>query len=232
MTNPDLIFLLFCGLCGLQIISFFGGLLSILAAVRVRHQAQKRAWQKLAAQTGLTCESSGLWGLQLCVTGTYRGRSLTLDTFTRGGGADSAPTSYTRIVIFVNNQSHFYLALYEESVFSKIGKLFGAQDIQIGDEEIDRRFMIKGQPESVIVSLIATSGLRQKLLEARSLNLEMDGRELYFEEQGVEMDVNYLRFLFDLLSDMAEAIERAGGIMPASPVVPASDWLSSVTTGG
>jgi hypothetical protein len=166
------------------------------------------------------------------MTGTYRGRSLTLDTFTRGGGADSAPTSYTRIVIFVNNQSHFYLALYEESVFSKIGKLFGAQDIQIGDEEIDRRFMIKGQPESVIVSLIATSGLHQKLLKARSLNLEMDGRELYFEEQGVEMDVNYLRFLFDLLSDMAEAIERAGGIMPASPVVPASDWLSSVTTGG
>jgi hypothetical protein len=211
MTNQNLIFLLFAAMPIIMLIGFFGGLLSTLAAARASYQAQKRAWKKLAAQTGLTFASSGLWGLQLCVTGAYRGRRLTLDTFTRGGGGDSPSTSYTRIVIFVNNQSHVYLVLYEEDVFSKIGKLFGAQDIQLGDEEMDRRFMIKGQPENVIMSLLTTGGLRQRLLEARSLNLEMDGRELCYEKQGVETGVNYLRFLFNLLSDMAEAVERVGG---------------------
>ena len=166
-------------------------------------QSRRRAWSELAARTGLTFESGSFWGTPT-VTGTYRG--LTLDTFTRSSGKSS--TTYTRIVLFVNNQANLYLAMYEETIFSKIGKFFGTQDIQIGDDEFDRRFMIKGQPEEDVTRLLNDSTLRTKIMAARSLNIEVDGRELHFEERYVNLDLDYTQSLFDLLTDIAVGVEQ------------------------
>lgn len=199
---------------------------AVLAIIAyLRYQARQRAWSELAARTGLTLEPAGFLGLRLCVTGDYRGHTLTLDTFTRSSGKNS--TTYTRIVLSVNNTASLRLALYEENILSPLGKALGVQDIQVGDAELDRRFMIKGQPEDVIVSLLTFGGLRDKLLQARSLNLKVEGQELHFEKRGVESDVDRLQFLFDLLSELAEAIERVGGPAFAST----SDWRTPVATG-
>lgn len=193
----------------------------IFAVIYFSRRAREKAWRELAESLGLTYESGGFLGLSR-VTGTYHGHSLTLDTFTRGSG--KSRTTYTRIVLFVNNQATAYLALYEEGVFSKIGKFFGMQDIQIGDEELDRRFIIKSRPENFAASLLLAGGLRQKLLETRPLNIELDGRELHFEQVGVLMNVDYLRSLFDLLSDVAGAVERKDGGYFDAPAGGAPAW--------
>jgi hypothetical protein len=184
---------------------FFVGVIAMLYFSRRAHE---KAWRELAESTGLTYESGGFLGSPL-VTGTYRGHQLTLDTFTRGTG--KSRQTYTRMVLFVNNQTNAYLALYQESVFSKVGKFFGMQDVQVGDEDFDRRFIIKSRPENYVSGLLMTGDLRQKLLEARSVNIELDGRELHFEQLGFLTKQEYLRSVFDLLSDVAAAIERAGG---------------------
>ena len=67
-------------------------------------------------------------------------------------------------------------------------------------------------------------GLRQKLLEARALNIELDGRELHFEQVGFLTNQDYLRSLFDLLSDVAAAIERAEGGYFDTPAGGAPAW--------
>jgi len=189
---------------------FFVGLLAfVFGIVYFRRQAQQKAWSDLATQTGLTFEPGGFFGPVPRVTGAHRGHTLTLDTFTRGSGKHRH--TYTRIVLFVNNAVGIYLALYQESVFSKIGKFFGMEDLQIGDEEVDRRFIIKSKPESFAASLFTSISLRQQLLQARVLNVEVDGRELTFEQVGLLTDVEYLKFLFDLLGQLAERVEQAGG---------------------
>jgi hypothetical protein len=185
------------------------GLLVIFAVLAyVSHQARRQAWGELAARTGLTLEPGGLFS-PMRVTGTYRGHALTLDTFTRRSGKSS--TTYTRIRLAVNNPSALSLAIYDENVLNKLGKALGMQDIQTGDDELDRRFTFKGQPEPVIASLLTSIGLRQKLLEARSLHVEVKGQELRFEQRGAESNADKVQFLFDLLGDLAEAIDRAGG---------------------
>lgn len=190
------------------------GLLILFAVLTyLRHQARRQAWSELATRTGLTFEPGGLFS-SMRVTGTNRGRSLTLDTFTRSSGKNS--TTYTRISVSVNNPSALSLAIYDENVLSKFGKALGMQDIQTGDEELDRRFTIKGQPEPMIANLLTSIGLRQKLLEARSLHVEVKGRELHFEQRGAESNADYIQFLFDLLSDLAEAVDRAAGGAPAA----------------
>jgi hypothetical protein len=201
MTNPNLAVL------NLQAL-FLVALVVIAVIVFLRYQARRRAWGELAMRTGLTCEPAGFLGLSQRVTGAYRGRALTLDTFTRRSGEHS--TTYTRIVVPVNNASSLRLELYEQGLLSEIGKLLGAQDIQTGDQELDRRFIIKGQPEDAIVRLLTSGGLYDKLLQARSLNLRVDGGQVRWEKRNVESDVDYLQSLFDLLSDLAEAVERVG----------------------
>jgi hypothetical protein len=204
MLNSD-----FVSLFGLQI----GVIAAVVAALAVwaylRYQARRRAWSDLAARTGLALESAGWFGLSLRVTGVYRRRLLTLDTFTRSSGRHSV--TYTRLVVTVSNTSGLGLALYEQGLLSQVGKLLGMQDIQVGDEELDRRFVIKGQPEAAIVNLLTFGGLRQSLLQARSLNINVEGQHVRFEKKGGESDVDYIQFLFDLLSELAAAVERIGG---------------------
>jgi hypothetical protein len=194
------------GLCALQFL-FFAGLIGLaLGIAYYQRRAQRQAWGELAARTGLTLEANG-WFTPLRVTGTYRGHALTLDTFTRGSG--KSRTTYTRLIVFVNNQANVYLALYQESVFSKMGKFFGMEDVQTGDEEVDRRFIVKSRPESFARSVFTSIGLREKLLQARVLNVEVDGRELTFEQAGLLTEAEYLKFLLDLFCELAERVERA-----------------------
>ena len=185
------------------------GMLVIFAVLAYRRrQARQQAWSELAVRTSLTFEPGTLFS-PMRVTGTYHGRPLALDTFTRSSGKSS--TTYTRIRLGANNPSALSLAIYDENVLSKLGKALGTQDIQVGDDELDRRFTFKGQPQQVIAGLLTSIGLRQKLLEARSVHVEVKGQEVYWQQRGAESNADYLQFLFDLLSDLAEAVDRAGG---------------------
>ena len=201
----DFTSLLIPGMFGCQCAFFIGVLALVFGIAYATRQARTRAWTEVAERTGLTLEPGSFFKSPR-LSGTYRAHTLALDTFSRSHGKSS--TTYTRIVVFVNNRANVYLALYEEGVFSKIGKFFGSEDIQVGDEEIDRRFIIKSRPPEVAPRLLTSISLRSKLLEARSINVEMDGRELYFEQRGAETNLDYLVFLFDLLTDLAEFVER------------------------
>ena len=45
-------------------------------------------------------------------------------------------------------------------------------------------------------------------MAARSINAEVDGRELHFEERYVNLNIDYIQSLFDLLTDIAVGVEQ------------------------
>ncbi|MBN1888740.1 MAG: hypothetical protein JW850_12155 [Thermoflexales bacterium] len=184
-----------------------GGMLILgLAFAYFNRQRRRQAWTELAERTGLTFEPGGFLGGGR-VTGNYRGYDLRLDTFTRRHGRSS--TTYTRIVLSLSNPTSLELALSNEGVFGKLGKLLGAQDIQTGDEELDRRFVVKGQPAEAIVTLLTAGGLRYRLLETpSSFKLELKNQQLYYEQRGAERNVDHLQSTLTLLSELAAAAER------------------------
>ncbi len=209
----DLNFSAFCGIA-LPILVFAGIVALVLVLNYTSRQARLKAWGELAGNTGLTCESGGVFS-PIRVTGTYRGHGLILDTFTRSSGKNSQ--TYTRILLSANNPSNLALAIYEEGVMSKVGKALGMQDIQVGDADLDRRFIVKGRPEDAVVNLFAFGNLRQRLLDARSLNLTLNGDQVRFEARGVELDIGRLQSLFDLMSELADAVEKVGAYSYAQP---------------
>jgi hypothetical protein len=168
-------------------------------------QAHTQAWQEVATRAHLTFVPGNLFK-RPHVVGTFRERALKLNTYMTGGAKNRS--SWTRITLAVNNPADVYLSLHDEGVLSAIGKMLGAEDVQTGDEEFDRRFVVKSRPPTFATELFAWRGLRLRLMQARSLNVEVKGSELCFEKRGIEKDVNNLLFLFDLLYDLAEAVEQ------------------------
>jgi hypothetical protein len=168
--------------------------------------ARRRAWSNLADQAALTLSTGNFLGRGLSISGTYHSHPLTLDTYTRGSGKYSH--TYTRILVGLNHPTDLSLSIHNEGVFSKIGKALGQKEIQIGDEAIDQRYIIKGQPETTIASILLSYDLRQKLIEAPSFNARIQGLDIYYDRRGVELDENKLIALFDLLTSLANAIDR------------------------
>ncbi len=187
---------------------FFVGLIALSFAIAYFSQQRiSRAWGELAERAGLTCEARGFLQSPR-VSGVYRGRPLVLDTYTTGSGRNR--TTYTRITLDVRNPANGSFALYNETVFSKIGKVLGMQDIQTGDEELDKHYIIKGQPPSFTLSVLNSIGVRQKLQQIRSINVQLSGDDLRFVQIGVLTNVEQLQSVIDFLGDVAEIVDRAG----------------------
>ncbi len=167
---------------------------------------RRQAWSQLAERANLQFNRGNFVSHGLSVSGVYQGHNLTLDTFSRSAGRSSA--TYTRIVLNLNQPANLDLTLSTEGLFSKVGKLLGMQDIQAGDEALDQRYMIKGQPENLVLSVLQSYDLRQRLLEAPSLYLHVHGQQVYYEKRGFERNENNLIALFDLMNSLAAAVER------------------------
>src|SRR6185295_6856158 len=54
---------------------------------------------------------------------------------------------FTHIEIKFSNPSGFTFQLILEGIFQRIKKIFGAQDIQTGNEEFDKHFVLKSNNE-------------------------------------------------------------------------------------
>jgi len=69
------------------------------------------------------------------------------------------------------------MTVYCETWASEIAKKFGSQDIQIGNQEFDQEYMVKGTDE-IFIRQILTTTVQEKLLKLRTyhpmISLEMN----------------------------------------------------------
>jgi hypothetical protein len=168
-----------------------------------RPPARQHPWIDLAARSGLSFDPGRLLGVGPNVTGKYHRHDLFLRTLTRG----SKNKVYTHILMDISNKSNLYLLLYDEDTQSKIANRLGARPIKSGDDTFDERFVAIGQPTNLAVNLLSNANLREKLLQARLLNIEIFDQHLHYERIDEETDINYLLFLFDLLDEIAENVD-------------------------
>jgi hypothetical protein len=199
-TSGSYVALIFIAVIAFFVLAIVGSYFSV--------QARNKAWGELADRTGLMLQGGGFLSSPR-LEGVYRGHSTTLYTHTVHTGKHSH--TYTRVRMDVNNQAGLSLSLQRENVLSKIGKAVGMQDIQLGDEEMDQRFLIQGKPADEVSGLFTSISLRQRLLENNIHSLRLNGRTLEHSQSGVETRPDVLQGLFDTMADLADAVERAGG---------------------
>ena len=176
--------------------------------------SKEEIWHQISQEIKGEYIDGGFWGRDVLL---YRHGEweILLDTYTvkSGSGSSSSSQTYTRMRAPFINKDNLHFKIYRESIFSPIGKLFGMQDIEIGDSFFDNEYVIKGNDEGKIKELFANERLRRLIESQPGVHFEIrddegffstsfpDGvDELYFQTSGTLTDKSTLRALFELFA--------------------------------
>lgn len=185
-------------------------------------------WSQLSQDIGGAFESRTFGSSK--VTLTHRQWVITLDTYAVSTG--KATVVYTRLRAPYVNPDGLRFNIYRKSIFSWMGKLVGVQDVEIGDPFFDEEFIIQGTTEGFVRTLLANEAIRQHIQSQPDVHFQVkddegwfgttfpDGvDELYFLAYGVIKDVDRLKHLFDLFSQVLDELCRLGPAYEGEPGV-------------
>lgn len=130
------------------------------------------------------------------------------------------------------NPDCFQFTIYRRGLFSDIAKWLGMQDIEVGHEDFDRDFIIKGTDASKVKMLFDNAKLRQLIAAQPQIHLTVkdnegywgvpfpaDTDELCFHVCGVIKDVERLKLLFELFAEMLDQLCHIGSAYEDAPSV-------------
>jgi len=139
----------------------------ILVSLAYRHRArmlrQRREALVIVARRLKGVLTEGSLRRQPKVTFEYKGYTASIEYHSTGG---RHPALYTRLLFLFHKTLPFNLHIYSERLSSKIGKLLGDWEIQVGDADFDSEFMVKGRDDNRVKAMLspdvrrALSGLR------------------------------------------------------------------------
>jgi hypothetical protein len=176
--------------------------------------SKKEIWTELAEEIQANyIEGALLKGSRI----EYKHRHWTiyLDTYTVSTGQSSV--TYTRMRVPFIYLKDMYFKIYKKSIFSSIGKSLGMQDIAIGNNTFDQKYILKGNDEAGIKSLFLDSTIRLLIETQSRFKLEIkdrkksgitNERELIFITSSVIKDKERLKNLFELFKKIMDELER------------------------
>ncbi len=186
-------------------------------------------WSQLSQEIGAEYQKGGFFKSGK-VTLSHRQWEITLDTYTVSTGKHSH--TFTRIRAPYVNRDGFRFIVYRKSVFTGIGKLFGMQDIEIGDPYFDDEYVIQGAPDHMVHRLLANINIRHLIQKQPTIHFQVKDDEgwfgakfpegvdeLYFQAHGVIKDKARLKDLFDLFSAVLDELCRQGSAYEKEPGV-------------
>ncbi|TDH28840.1 hypothetical protein EXU57_01855 [Segetibacter sp. 3557_3] len=94
-------------------------------------------------------------------------KEITLDIDIDLGGGFEGGYAETALVSPLLNSDDFRFAIHKEGIGDEIGKFFGMQDIKIGYDEFDRRFIIKTNSPERVKQLFTDEQVRSTLLSMK-----------------------------------------------------------------
>ena len=186
-------------------------------------------WSQLSREIGAEYQEGGFFKEGKIVL-SHREWEITLDTYTVHTG--KVTIIYTRMRAPYVNRDGFRFNIYRKSAFSWLGKLFGVEDIEVGEAFFDEEFIIQGEPEILVRSMLNNSRIRQLIQDQKDIHFQVkddDGwfksrfpegvDELYFEVVGVIKDKQHLKNLFDLFTLVLDELCRLGSAYETDPNV-------------
>lgn len=191
---------------------------------------QEDAWREFANAVGgrLTSEDGGrriFKGVKRKVVAPVGRWSLTRDTFERwspraggfsytrhGAGEYHSSTTHTLMEAQYQSGRRFRFSVYCAGFFGRLGRGLGAQDIEIGDAEFDRDFIVKGDDAEQVQRLLASAQLREAVRRALSkghVEIKEPG-QLYFQQESTIKDAEHLIDLHELFEETLNKLQEIG----------------------
>ena len=191
--------------------------------------SREEIWSQLSREIGADYEEGGFFKNGKVVL-SHRQWEITLDTHAVHTGKSTIV--YTRMRAPYVNRDGFRFKIYRRNIFSGVGKLFGTQDVEVGDAFFDDEFIVQGEPEHLVRSLLTNGMIRQLIQNQKDIHFEVKDDEgwfsekfpegvdeLYFEVVGIIKDKDRLKNLFDLFSLVLDELCRLGSAYETDPGV-------------
>lgn len=186
---------------------FAGGFVALIVWSVQHAKKVRQNWALFAQQNGLQYSGGISASSNPHIAGWYGRTHVTINTITRGSGKNRS--TYTQFHAHVNVPMPQGLNLTREGMFSKMGKFFGGQDVQLGDQQLDDAFLIKAHDVMGAFNLMRIPQVKQALLTflARHPNMQLNERHLMFEENGVLGDMARMKVGVDDLAYLCQTLE-------------------------
>ena len=184
-------------------------------------------WHAVCGQLHGEYRDGGLWKSDQ-VRVRHDAWLLTLDVYTVSGEGHNE--QFTRMRAPFYNQNGFRFLIRHQGVIDRVGKSLGMQDVEIGDEALDKTFVFQSKQEDQLRRLLDDAPLRTMLKAEPWARLEVKHGEGWFgpkfppnvdelalQVRGKVEDPGRLRRMFDLLGltlDRLAAIGAAARIDP------------------
>lgn len=150
--------------------------------------AKNEIWESLSDQLGGEFEHSTFGG------STVRAKvgewEVTLDT-TRSGNAQ-----FTRIRAPFVNPTDFRFTVHPDGMIHEMAeKLLGMQDVVVGDESFDERFVVQGNDVEMLQELFDSQQVRDQIMSQPSIHLTiLEDRGWFERSDELPEDVDLLEF--------------------------------------
>jgi hypothetical protein len=173
-------------------------------------------WESLAQRTHLTIDPERLFH-SASLFGRYRGRHVTVERWVTPHPRDNDDAIFwIQAACTLNKVRDYTFTIGTPNIMSYLGggvaKHFQGMTSINNGEFADEQYLIgkSSQPQLMLALLGGNDMIRQGLagLDA-TFFVEFDGRRLRYCEVGTEKNADRLKITLDLLSDLADDMERA-----------------------
>jgi hypothetical protein len=177
-------------------------------------------WAQLSREIGAEQREGGFFK-NGSVRLRHREWEITLDDYVVHAG--NATMVFTRIRAPYVNRDGFRFRIYRKGVFTWLGKVLGVEDLEIGDRFFDDKFVIQGEPASMVTRLFMNPQIKEYIARQPDINLQVKDDEgwfgqrfpegvdeLYFLASGVIRDKDRLRELFELFALILDELCQMG----------------------
>ncbi len=175
-----------------------------VAAITIGMQQSKKtneAWASVAERLQLVFQPGQLFSRPR-ISGIHKGCSVLVTTFSRGSGKHQ--TTYTRFRVSYPNSLDLGLRLTKQGLLTGIGKFFGTQDIEVGDEGFDDVIVVKGRdPERVKEFLTLSRRMRAARFLTTYQGSCIDDMNVEWERRHVERDADKLLRMIERMTSLA-----------------------------
>jgi hypothetical protein len=179
---------------------------AILVIALTRRRARLHRWRAIAESTGLRLNERTIVHSPE-VVGAYRGRELRMTIAGRQRGSMRFRKTWTLVSVAVANPTFLSLKMYRQDVIDTVLASLGMQDLKVGDETFDRRFIVQSSEPEIARRLLENEAVRSALIGADIERVEMFNEPLRAYYGRDERDSHHARLLFDAVVDLAQAID-------------------------
>lgn len=195
------------GFIGFLIIAGIGVFIAILA---FRHRKKVlENWRLAAESLGLSFNDGGMM-LPSRITGSINGHDVLVKTATRGSGKNSK--TVTEYNVRYRKPINFKFSLTKQNFLHAFGKMFGMQDIEVGDKSFDDSVIVQGDNDSQIRDFLTAprrKHIKLALSSFKEIKISHTGVEV--ATYGMESSMEKLRSTINSLCAMAEVIDPSRG---------------------